>query len=327
MNPEISVITTVYNCEEYIEESIQSILNQSFKNFEYIIVDDGSSDGTAAIVNKYAGKNKRIKLIKNTENAGRVKSLNTALENAKGNYIALQDADDISMPQRLEIQLSFLKNNPEYVLVGSDVIVIDENGKVTSNPVRPEKDQEAKFSLIFRCTFANPSIMYSRKILKENGISYDDNFLHAEDFRIISQISRLGKVYNLKDKLIKYRKHESNNSSVNYKALSSASERIVKENLSELGFSVSEEQVKRIRNLISSRGTDREFISEDVKLIFKVIKKFQKLSKPERNEEILKTLRRMSKWLGRKNIMTKPEYMKLQLYILTYYYKQANFKK
>ncbi|MBK8553011.1 MAG: glycosyltransferase [Ignavibacteria bacterium] len=327
MNPEISVITTVYNCEEYLEESIQSILNQSYKNFEYIIVNDGSSDKTPAIITKYAARDKRIKVINNIENSGRVKSLNSALGIAEGKYIAIHDADDISLPARLDLQLSFLKKNPDYVLAGSDVIVIDEAGEILSNPVRPEKDPEAKFSLIFRCTFANPSIMFRRNILSEFGISYEDDFLHAEDFRMITLISRHGKVYNMKDKLIKYRKHGSNNSSVNSKTLSNASIRIVKENLSGLGFSVSEDQVKRIRNLISSRGINSEFILEDVKLIFKIIKKFQKLNKPGRNEEILKTLRRMSKWLGRKNIITNPEYLKLQFYILTYYFKQANFKQ
>ncbi len=326
INPEISVITTVYNCEDFVEESIQSILNQTYKNFEYIIVNDGSTDNTTSILNKFAGKDDRIRVIDNPVNLGRVTSLNLALRSATGKFAAIQDADDVSLPDRLDFQLSFLTKNPDYVLVGSDVTVIDESGKVISNPVRPETDQEAKFSLIFRSTFANPSIMYLKKIIDENGIFYDEKFLHAEDFRIISQISRYGKVHNLKERLVLYRKHPRNNSSVNADILSSASIRIARENISRLGFSVSEDQVRRIRNLISSRGMERQFLLDDVKLVFKIIRTFQGNQK-YRNEEILKTLKRMSKWLGWRNLILRPQYMACKFYILTYYFKQFNFDK
>ena len=275
MGPDITIITTVYNCENYIEESVRSITEQTFKNFEYIIVDDGSTDNTFSVINKIALKDQRIILVRNETNIGRVRSLNISLEKARGKFIAIQDADDISLPQRLWKQHSFLKNNQEYVLVGADVTVIDEEGKEISHPVRPEKDQEARFSLLFRCTFANPSIMFRKDITDKFKIRYDENFLHAEDFRVISLISRHGKVFNMRDKLVKYRKHESNNSTVNFKTLNNRSSLIAADNLSDLGFSVNEEQIRRIRNLISSRGIDKDFLLQDVKLIFSIIKKFQ----------------------------------------------------
>ena len=327
MTTDISVITTVYNCEDYIAESVKSISNQTYKNFEYIIIDDGSADNTLSVIEKLAAADKRITIIKNEHNEGRVKSLNLALAKSKGQYIAIQDADDVSLPERLEKQIIFLKENPEYVLVGSDVEVIDETGEIISNPVRPERDNEARFSLLFRCTFANPSIMYRKTIPEKNGIEYEEKYLHAEDFRFISLISRHGKIYNLSQKLVKYRKHKRNNSTVNFRTLNSLSNEISKENLSLSGISVNEEQVNRIRNLISSRGIEKEFLLEDVKLLFKIIKKFQSKTAQLRNEEIIKTLKRMRRWLGTKNTITRPGYFALSISILTYYKKQVNLHK
>jgi len=327
MDPDITVITTVYNCENYIEESVRSITEQTYNNFEYIIVDDGSTDSTFSVISKLASKDKRIIIIRNENNIGRVRSLNISLERAGGKYIAIQDADDISLPQRLIKQYSFLNKNPAYVLVGADVTVINEEGIEISHPVRPEKDQDAKFSLLFRCTFANPSIMFRKDICDKFNIRYDENFLHAEDFRVISLISRHGKVFNMREKLVKYRKHESNNSTVNFKTLNHRSSLISADNLLELGFALSDEQIKRMRNMISSRGIDKNFLLNDVRLIFSIIKKFQIKNENKSNDEILKTLKRMTKWLGKKNVFTKREYFKLQISILNYYYKQVKLNK
>ena len=228
---------------------------------------------------------------------------------------------------RLSLQVSYLNRNPEYVLVGSDITVTDDEGNFLTNPIRPATDAEIKFSLLFRCTLANPSIMYRRKVLEDHKIYYDEKFLHAEDFRIISQISRYGKVCNLKERLVKYRRHESNNSAVNSNILHAASDIISADNLSELGFQLSPEQVRRIRNLISSRGMNKKHLLEDVKQILKIIKKFRQKNSKARNEEIIRILRRMTKWLGKKDIISKPGHMALQFYILTYYYKQVNFTK
>jgi len=326
MTPRISVITTVFNCENYIKQSVESILNQTFKDFEYIIVNDGSTDATSALIHELACKDNRIIFIDNKTNFGRVNSLNTALEKSRGEYIALQDADDISLPDRFDKQFSFLSNNPDYVLVGSNIIVMDEFENFISEPKRPLIDFEVRFSLIFRCTFANPSVMYRKKVVEENKIKYEENFIHAEDFRIITMISHYGKVYNLKHSLVKYRKHSHNNSTVNFDILNSGSIIIVRENLAQLGININNEQVHRIRNLFSSRGMNRKFIYDDVRVIFRAIKKFQMKNNPARNNEIQKTLKRMLKWLGKKNIL-KPKFMALYLSILYYYNKELLLRR
>lgn len=327
MTPKISVITTVYNCENYIERSARSILNQTFKDFEYIIVNDGSTDNTADIIKNLALSDKRIVIIDNDKNKGRVPSLNSALNAAKGEYIALQDADDISLSRRLEKQVTFLDNNPDYVLAGANIIVMDENENKISEPMRPEGNLEAKFSLLFRCTFANPSIIYRRKTVEENKIQYEDSYIHAEDFRIISVISRFGKIKNLHDTLIMYRKHPSNNSMINLEVLHRGSILIVMENLSRLGFDVSYEQANRFRNMFSSRGIDKHLIYEDVELLFEIVKTFRKKNNDGKNREVQRSLRRMVNWLGKSNIVKQERYRKLFISIMNYYIRDTMFAK
>lgn len=323
MVPKISVITTVFNCERYIRQSLESILNQTFRDFEYIVVNDGSTDNTLQKIREIASADDRIILIDNKTNIGRVKSLNTALENVKSSYIAIQDADDISLPERLEKQYNFLENNKDYVLAGANIIVMDEFENFISKPERPIDNDEAKFSLLFRCTFANPSIMFRKKVIDDNNIKYEDNFIHAEDFRIITLISRHGKVYNLKEPLVKYRKHSFNNSMVNFDILNSGSIIIVKENLAGLGIDAGGEQIYRIRNLISSRGINKNFLYEDLKLLLKAIKAYREKCSNVKNREILLTLRRMLNWIGRKNVTTKLKYQKLYLVVFSYYLKET----
>lgn len=325
--PKVSVITTVFNCEKYIEDSVNSILNQTFRDFEYIIVNDGSTDGTTQILRQHSEKDSRIKLTELDKNYERVKSLNIALENAKGEYIALQDADDISLPERIERQVNFLDKNRDYVLVGSNIIEMSEDGQVISKPKRPRQNHELQFSLLFRCTFANPSLMYRKKSIEDFNIRYEEEFKHAEDFRIISKLRYLGKIYNLNEHLVKYRRHELNNSSINFDFLSNNSIIIVKENLSELGFDTNEEQIFRIRNLISSKGIRKEFIYEDVKLLLDLIKAFNKNYSDERNEEIIRTLKRMLNWLGKKNVFSRYKYFSLYTEIMISYFKEAILRR
>ncbi len=126
MKPEISVIMSVYNEEKFLRESIESILSQTFKDFELIIINDCSIDNSLKIIKSY--NDKRIKIINNKKNIGVFNSRNKALKIAKGDYIAILDGDDVSLPKRFEIQFNYLENNPHIFLLGSSAIFIDENG-------------------------------------------------------------------------------------------------------------------------------------------------------------------------------------------------------
>ena len=124
-NPKVAVLMSVYNGEKYLREAINSILSQTFNDFEFLIINDGSTDGTADILKSYTDS--RIKIINNEKNIGLTKSLNKGLKIAKGEYIARQDADDISMPERLKEEVAFLEIHKDYAVVGTFVKILNEN--------------------------------------------------------------------------------------------------------------------------------------------------------------------------------------------------------
>src|SRR5687768_10604451 len=129
MLPSISVLMSVYNGARYLSQSIESILAQTFSDFEFIIIDDCSSDSTPQILNEYARQDSRIRIIRNSENKGLTASLNIGLTQAQGRYIARQDADDISLPQRFEKQIHYLEAHPETIVVSSNIGIIDNTGQ------------------------------------------------------------------------------------------------------------------------------------------------------------------------------------------------------
>ena len=156
----ISVVMAVYNGESCVDDAIKSILNQTFKDFEFIIVDDGSSDNSYNIIKSYASRDKRIKIIRNLVNLGLTKSLNKAILLSKGTYIARQDDDDISLPNRLEYQIKFLQENPDYAFCGCNGILKQNKAEL----LKSFSLEEIKRNLIKKNCFAHPSIIIRRSI-------------------------------------------------------------------------------------------------------------------------------------------------------------------
>jgi glycosyltransferase involved in cell wall biosynthesis len=203
MNDLISVILPVFNGEKYLSESIESILNQTYANFEFIIINDGSSDKSLKIINKYNKLDKRI-LVISRGNKGLIASLNEGIEKSKGKYIARMDQDDISLPRRLEEQLSFMKKNIDIGVCGSWVEVFGEGIK----PYRWKlscSNERLKTELLFSACFAHPSVMIRRRTLTESNLYYDKNFLNAEDFGLWTELSSVTNFANINKVLIKYR--------------------------------------------------------------------------------------------------------------------------
>lgn len=190
---------SVYNGENYVEMAIKSILKQTYKDFEFIIIDDGSIDNTFNIIKRYAEKDKRIKILKNYSNIGLPKSLNKAIKYSQGKFIARQDADDISLPQRLEKQLIFLKKNPDYAFCGTNGFRKQNNQEL----IKFFEIAEIRKNLIVANCFSHPSIVIRKKILKKYGY-YDEKFLYTQDYdlwcRLIYKYKLKAK--NLKEKLI-----------------------------------------------------------------------------------------------------------------------------
>lgn len=208
--PKVSVIMGIYNTnnETMVKEAIDSILNQTYKNYEFIICDDGSTDGTYELIKKLTMNDDRVVLIKNEKNMGLAYTLNHCLEVAKGEYIARMDADDISVLDRLEKQVEFLDRNDEYAVVGSSAKLFDENGQWG---MRCPCEKPIKESFLFGTCFIHPTVMIRRSVLdKVSGYRVSDETLRAEDYDLFMRIySAGGKGYNLQETLYEFREDKN----------------------------------------------------------------------------------------------------------------------
>ncbi len=202
MNPKISVVMSVYNGQDYLDEAIQSILNQTYKDFEFIIINDGSTDKSLEIIEKYKQQDERIVLI-SRENKGLIASLNEGIEKARGKYIARMDADDISLSNRFEEQLKFMKDN-KLDMCGSWVETFDKKN-ILNIWEYPEVHCDIQFRSFFMCSFAHPSVIIKKNIFDE--LKYENET--AEDYRLWCDIlTNKHKVGNIQKVLLKYRLHE-----------------------------------------------------------------------------------------------------------------------
>ncbi len=252
----ISVLMTVYNGERYLKKSIKSILDQTHINFEFIIVDDYSDDASVAVVEKF--NDKRINLFKLENKFGRTKALNFGLKKCNSDFIAIQDADDISNKERFSNSLNYLTKNNGIGLVCSDYERIDENDNLIINKKNTFNENDLTSRLKFTNLIPHSSIIFKRK-KKLNGelFLYDESFTYAQDYKLILQYLRDSQIFFIRDKLVKIRSHKKNmTNNKQYKKL------IIRENLRLLEFSK--------RFLISN-------FSEKIKIKFFKLKNYFKL--------------------------------------------------
>lgn len=199
--PRVTVLMPVYNCAPYLAEAMQSILRQTFTDFEFLIIDDGSTDESVAIIQGF--QDSRIRLIHNGTNIGLVASLNKGLELAKGEFIARMDADDISRPERLACQVSFMDVNPLVGVCGSWVQFFPKaNNNVWKLPKRSEEIRCWQFHTV---GVAHPAVMMRRQLFVEHGLLYDPQYRHIEDFELWGRAIRHMDFANIQKVLLDYR--------------------------------------------------------------------------------------------------------------------------
>lgn len=211
----VSVILTVCNGEKFLCEAIDSILNQTYQEFELIIIDDGSTDSTLRVINSYYDP--RIRLIENSKNRGQSYSRNLGIKESIGEYIAIMDADDIALPERIETQYEYLKSNPQISLCGSWIEVIDEEGNFKKIRKVPTENFEIKADLIFNCPIIHPTVMFVKKNFVENGFYYDEEFKYAQDMELWSRAMFKLNFANIPLPLLKMRFGNSMSISFKYK--------------------------------------------------------------------------------------------------------------
>jgi len=206
-NVEVSVLMPVYNAEKYLAKAIESILEQTFKDFEFIITNDGSTDGSLDIMRKYAAVDDRIRVI-DRENRGLIYTRNEGLNASTGQFIALMDADDISFPNRFQKQLDFLNTHQKHVAIGGQAILIDADGDILApfNVRETHNEIDGAHLDSHGGAIVNPSSMIRKSsILQVNG--YHDAFKCAEDLDMWLRLGEVGSLANLPDTLIYYRQH------------------------------------------------------------------------------------------------------------------------
>lgn len=201
MNPKISVIMSVYNGMPYLKEAVKSILDQTYKNFEFVIVNDASIDETWKYLKTL--RDKRIKLIKNSKNLGLALSLNKALKQSFGDYIARMDADDISLPQRLATQLKFMQKNPTVDICGTWTKLIDENDNIIGKVHKAAKDKDIKKMNKYITGVVHPTWLVKKKVF-EKLKGYDSRFDMVEDFDFLLRAEKF-KMANIKKELLLWR--------------------------------------------------------------------------------------------------------------------------
>lgn len=203
----ISVIMSVHNGEAYLKPAIESILSQTFIDFEFIIIDDCSTDDSLKIIQSYTDP--RIVIIKNETNIGLTKSLNKALAVSKGVYVARMDADDVSLPDRLRIEKTFLDTNPDIVCVGSSVMITDKHGTLLSTKYPPQKPELLKFYLMVKNQMIHPSVMFRKDAILAQG-GYDETIRFTQDYALWSRLLHARyKFSNIHEPLIRYRSHDT----------------------------------------------------------------------------------------------------------------------
>lgn len=215
MAPTVSILLPVYNAERHLAEAVESMLHQSFTDFEFLVINDGSTDRSGKILATYAAQDKRIRSI-SRDNRGLIFTLNEMLQQAQGEFLARMDADDISTPDRLALQVGFLRQHPEVVCVGGAFDLIDPQGHTVMRAVAmPEENAEIQQMLLLGRTLINhPSALIRRAALLQIG-GYDPSMKTIEDLDMLLRIGEIGQLANLPDVVLKYRFHTQSVSAQN----------------------------------------------------------------------------------------------------------------
>jgi len=233
--PRVSVLMTVFNGERYVREAVESILNQTFGDMEVIIVDDGSTDETGRILD--AISDSRIRRFRNATNQGLTRTLNIGLDQCRGAYIARQDADDVSLPTRLERQVVFLEQNPRVVLLSSNCGWLENDRPVPGRQSdRPMTDAAIRWVMLLGNAFSHSALTMRRETLVEHDLRFDETMICAQDYDLWSRLIKYGLVASLQESLVLRRHHADAITFVKYAEQQACADRIVLANVCAAGL-------------------------------------------------------------------------------------------
>jgi len=284
-----------YNCASFIGAAIESVLAQTFSQFELLVIDDGSTDRTSEIVSGYVDSDTRIRLI-SRDHQGIVETLNYGLEQARGCYLARLDSDDISSQHRLEVQKNFLEAWPEVVLIGSAYTLIDQIGARVQVSYMPQSDVAIRWHSLFHSPFAHSSVMLRLDVLRRYGLGYNPAMQEAEDYELWSKLLQHGQGCNLREPLVQYRRHPGQASQHGQPAVWEYAGQVAQENLIALGAPLPIEDVQRLREWFYRFPIC--FEDKDLPLAESLLKILNRFSvQPSLDQREMERIR--GRWLGR----------------------------
>lgn len=260
MAPLVSVLISVYNGQDYLPQALDSLLGQTLTDLEIVAVDDGSTDGTWPLLQQYARRDGRLRPQQNPANLGLTRSLNRGLKEARGRYLARQDVDDLSEPQRLEAQAAFLEENPQVVLVGSDILVVDGQGRPTGEiGFRPRGDSGIRRYMLLNNAFFHSTVLLRRQALVDHGLAYDETLAYAQDFDLWSRLLEHGQGANLPLALVRFRRHGGQLSEKAWQAQQEVADRVAWANLARarLAGGLSQRDIYLLRRVALGPGALR----------------------------------------------------------------------
>jgi Glycosyl transferase family 2 len=243
----VTVVMPAYNAEPYVSEAIAGVLSQSYRDFELIVVDDGSSDDTRDAIAAF--RDDRLVVAEHDANRGVAAALNTGLQLARGEYIAVQHADDVSLPQRLAAQVAVLDRHPEIVIVGSSYELIDASGAALGRKMPPASDAAIRWRAFFMTPFGHPTVMFRAKLVRACGLAYEPDLVPAEDYGLWSKILAHGRGINIEQALVRYRIHPGQSTAVTWELQNEIADGIALANLRAAGVEVVLEDIPILRRL------------------------------------------------------------------------------
>src|SRR3954470_3560808 len=208
--PLVTVLMSVHNGDAFVREAVESVLAQTFGDFEFLLYDDASTDGTTDYL--MGLRDPRLSVYRNEENLGLTATLNRGLEQAKGEYVARMDADDVCTPERLERQGKVLDENLDVGLVGSSRILIDEQGDFVAAAFATPDDLGIRWKCLLGNPFAHPTVVLRKRVLDAHGLYYDESFVTAQDYELWTRLLPRTRAVNLSEPLLRYRLRETGGS-------------------------------------------------------------------------------------------------------------------
>lgn len=309
--PKISVVMPVYNGGKYLKEAIDSVLGQTFSDFEFIIINDCSTDNTESIIKSY--NDSRIKYIKNKKNLGVAESLNMGLEMAKGEYIARMDADDISLPKRFEIQIRFMGRHKNIAVCGG---AIESFGEAHGRAYNERSKGKTRVGFLFKSCLFHPTVMMRRDIIEREHYRYDVHFDKVEDYELWTRILPKYDICSIRRVLLKYRVH-SGQVTQNYSQIhKQLSFELKKKFLSNIGINtLQDEEIKAFNDCCIEEINYNEQVKDLIMALKKIISAnnkvrfFQKKYLRKRFAKMAMIASRLQNAYGKKELIDMAEFI------------------